>query len=251
MAIAVVSKQNKHSHKCCGCGRIWTHSDNRKSNEKAHTCRNCGGQSWYHYDTREDDATRELMEAPYRNWIMNNTLVLARSEKQVIGFNGTIPWYIPKDLLRFKAISCAHEYMLMGMKTFQSLPGGLLDGRYHLVVTRDPEKAKREIERHILTQINPTRGTNLSFITWEHAKYMLNGNHSVAVIGGAEIARLALPYIDNIYITTVRGVELDITDTDEVTIFDYNPHLDFEVMEYLDDGEAIYERFRRRHDKKK
>lgn len=176
---------------------------------------------------------------------MNNSLVLARSESQVIGLNGAIPWYVPNDLLRFRAITSAHEYMMMGMKTFQSLPH-VLDGRHHLVVTKDPANAGYKYAA-LADQVLQGRGNAVvNFVNWDSARCMLQSRHSCSVIGGAEIARLALPYIDNIYLTTVRGVKLDVDDTDEVTVFDYNPHMDFELMEYVDDGEAVYERFRRR-----
>lgn len=176
---------------------------------------------------------------------MNNSLVLARSEEQVIGLNGAIPWYVPNDLLRFRAITSAHDYMVMGMKTFESLPH-VLEGRHHIVVTRDPAKA-RDKYAALADQFLPGRGNAVvNFLDWDKTRLMLFSSHSCAVIGGAEIARLALPYISNIYLTTVRGVKLETDDTDEVTVFDYNPHLDFELMEYVDDIEAVYERFRRR-----
>lgn len=62
MAIAVIRKIGRHKHKCVGCGRIWRHSDNRRNNEKAHTCRSCGTQNWYHYDPSETDDQRKLQE---------------------------------------------------------------------------------------------------------------------------------------------------------------------------------------------
>lgn len=68
MAIAIVRKIGRHSHKCCTCGRIWTHSDNRLDNTKAHTCRNCGNEAWYHYDEKESCSFRAKMEA-FLKWI--------------------------------------------------------------------------------------------------------------------------------------------------------------------------------------
>lgn len=62
MAIAVHRKTKRHSHKCCNCGRIWSHSDNRRENEKAHKCRGCGGMSWYQYDEADSCEHREMME---------------------------------------------------------------------------------------------------------------------------------------------------------------------------------------------
>ena len=62
-------------------------------------------------------------------------LVLARADNGVIGKDGDLPWRLPADLRHFKAITAGHP-MLMGRKTFDSLPG-LLPGRRHIVLTRD------------------------------------------------------------------------------------------------------------------
>ncbi len=62
-------------------------------------------------------------------------LLFARADNGVIGADNDIPWYIPADLRRFKAMTMGTP-MLMGRKTFQSLPGVLADRR-HIVLTRD------------------------------------------------------------------------------------------------------------------
>ena len=64
------------------------------------------------------------------------TIVLARAINEVIGKDGTLPWHIPGDLRRFKALTMGSA-MIMGRKTFDSLPG-ILPGRRHIVMTRDP-----------------------------------------------------------------------------------------------------------------
>ena len=63
------------------------------------------------------------------------TLVVARAQNGVIGRGGKLPWHIPADLKRFKALTMG-SVMVMGRKTFESLPG-LLPGRRHIVLTRD------------------------------------------------------------------------------------------------------------------
>src|SRR3712207_9573257 len=65
------------------------------------------------------------------------TLVVARPQNGVIGRDGTLPWHIPADLKRFKALTMG-SVMVMGRRTFESLPG-LLPGRRHIVLTRDPD----------------------------------------------------------------------------------------------------------------
>jgi dihydrofolate reductase len=61
--------------------------------------------------------------------------ILARARNGVIGRDGDLPWHLPADLKRFKALTLGHP-MIMGRKTFDSLPG-LLPGRRHIVLTRE------------------------------------------------------------------------------------------------------------------
>ena len=71
-------------------------------------------------------------------------LVLARAENGMIGSEGDLPWRIPADLRHFKQLT-KNLPMIMGRKTFDSLPG-LLDGRRHIVLTRDPDWAEEGAE---------------------------------------------------------------------------------------------------------
>jgi dihydrofolate reductase len=64
-------------------------------------------------------------------------LIVARADNGVIGHKGRLPWHLSADLRQFK-ITTMGAPMIMGRKTFDSLPG-LLPGREHIVVTRDPE----------------------------------------------------------------------------------------------------------------
>ncbi len=62
---------------------------------------------------------------------------LARAINGVIGKDNGLPWHIPGDLRRFKQLTMGSA-MIMGRKTFDSLPG-ILPGRRHIVMTRDPD----------------------------------------------------------------------------------------------------------------
>jgi dihydrofolate reductase len=112
-------------------------------------------------------------------------LVLARASNGVIGIDGKLPWHIPADLRHFKQLTKGRP-MIMGRKTFDSLPG-LLEGRRHIVLTRDPawEEEGAEVAHSV-----------------EEALKLANGPH-VCVIGGAEIYRLFLPLADRIELTEV------------------------------------------------
>ncbi|MGI8705361.1 MAG: dihydrofolate reductase [Sphingomicrobium sp.] len=113
------------------------------------------------------------------------TLVVARALNGVIGRGGGLPWHIPADLKRFKAITMGTA-MVMGRRTFESLPG-VLSGRRHIVLTRDSAWSAEgaEVARSA-----------------EHA-LALAGDEPVSVIGGADIFELFLPLADRIELTEV------------------------------------------------
>jgi dihydrofolate reductase len=113
------------------------------------------------------------------------TIVVARARNGVIGRDGTLPWRIPADLKRFKALTMG-SVMVMGRKTFESLPG-LLPGRRHVVITRD---------RHWSAP-----GAEVAHSLEEAME--LAGSTPVSVIGGAEIFALLLPAADRIELTEI------------------------------------------------
>jgi dihydrofolate reductase len=114
-------------------------------------------------------------------------LVLARASNGVIGNEGGMPWHIPADLRHFKQITKGRP-MIMGRKTFESLPG-LLPGRRHIVLTRDKEWAEDGAE--VVHSI-------------EEALKVANGPH-VCVIGGVEIFKLFLDAADRVELTEIKA----------------------------------------------
>ncbi|NUR12362.1 MAG: dihydrofolate reductase [Bradyrhizobium sp.] len=113
------------------------------------------------------------------------SLVVARARNGVIGRDGTLPWRLPADLKRFKALTMGSA-MVMGRKTFESLPG-LLPGRRHVVLTRD-SAWRRE-------------GAEVAHSIEEALR--LAGADPVSVIGGADIFALFLPLANRIELTEV------------------------------------------------
>lgn len=113
-------------------------------------------------------------------------LVVAIADNGVIGKNGGIPWHIPEDLKRFKALTMGHT-IVMGRKTWDSLPRKPLPGRVNVVVTRQADwKAAGAVTAGSLGQA--TSGTS----------------GAVMVIGGAEIYERALPLASRIELTEVH-----------------------------------------------
>ena len=115
------------------------------------------------------------------------TLVVARALNGVIGRGGTLPWHIPADLKRFKALTMGSA-MVMGRRTFESLPG-ILPGRRHIVLTRDKGwSAKGAEAAHSAEQA-----------------LELAGDDPVSVIGGADIFALFVPIADRVELTEILG----------------------------------------------
>jgi dihydrofolate reductase len=114
-------------------------------------------------------------------------LVVAVAGNGTIGANGALPWHLPADLRRFKTLTMGLP-MIMGRKTFDSLPG-VLPGRRHIVITRDPTWQAEGAE---------------TAASLEQALTLANGP-KVAVIGGAEIFALTLPLASRIELTEVHA----------------------------------------------
>lgn len=114
-------------------------------------------------------------------------LIVARAKNGVIGVDGKLPWHLPADLRRFKQLTMGAP-MIMGRKTFDSLPG-LLPDRRHIVLTRNADWEEDGAER----------ATSV-----DEAMRLANAPH-VSVIGGAEIYAMFLPRADRIELTEVHA----------------------------------------------
>lgn len=124
---------------------------------------------------------------------MNSEIVLiyARAANGAIGHEGDLPWRLPADLKRFKALTMGKP-MVMGRKTFESLPG-LLPGRRHIVLSRRDGFAAEGAE---------TAGS-----VEQALALAAEGNASgeVAIIGGAAIYGLFLPLAHRIELTQIHA----------------------------------------------
>ena len=116
------------------------------------------------------------------------SIVVATDAKGGIGLGGSLPWRLPEDLRRFKALTMGSP-IIMGRKTWDSI-GRALPGRHNIVVSR---QAGLAIE-------------GCTVVDSLDAGLAASGPvPEVFVIGGAEIYRLALPIADTMYLTRVHA----------------------------------------------
>ncbi len=117
---------------------------------------------------------------------MSLFLIYARASNGAIGKNGQLPWHLPADLKRFKALTM-DKCMIMGRKTFESLPG-LLPGRRHIVLTRK--------ERWDSTGAEVVRSVDEAIA--------VAGEGDIAVIGGAAIFDVFMPLAERVELTEIH-----------------------------------------------
>lgn len=114
-------------------------------------------------------------------------LVVAVADNGVMGADGGMPWHLSADFRRVKALTMGKP-LVMGRKTFDSLPG-ILPGRRHIVITRDAGWQADGAERAD---------------SLEQALDLANAPQ-IIVFGGAQIYAQALPMADRIEWTEVHA----------------------------------------------
>ena len=114
-------------------------------------------------------------------------LVVAVADNGVMGADGGMPWHLSADFRRVKALTMGKP-LVMGRKTFDSLPG-ILPGRRHIVITRDASWQADGAERAD---------------SLEQALDLANAPQ-IIVFGGAQIYAQALPLADRIEWTEVHA----------------------------------------------
>lgn len=120
------------------------------------------------------------------------SLIAAVPKNNVIGANGTMPWYLPSDFKFFKAQTMGKP-MVMGRKQFETV-GKPLPGRTNILVTRQSGY-----------QPDGVIVINDFVAAIEHAKTIAKADRvdEVMVIGGGEIYKLAMPIAERLYITHI------------------------------------------------
>jgi len=124
------------------------------------------------------------------------SLIVAHSSNRVIGIDGQLPWHIPDDLKYFKAITIGKP-IIMGRKTFDSI-GKPLPGRLNIIITKNTD----------LTIAECVVVNNLEAAITEAKNYFKTQDteqEEIFIIGGAQIFKQSMEFVNKIYITEVHA----------------------------------------------
>lgn len=121
---------------------------------------------------------------------MNISIICALTENRAIGHKGRLLYYLPADLKHFKTLTTGHT-IVMGRKTFESLPKGALPNRRNVVVTRNEDFTAPGIE---------------VFHSLEAAFASCRADEEVYVIGGESVYRESLPRASRLCLTHIHAV---------------------------------------------
>lgn len=117
----------------------------------------------------------------------NLSIIVAIARNQGIGFENKLLYWLPNDLKRFKALTTGHT-IIMGRKTFESLPKGALPNRRNIVLSRQEGAAFEGAE---------------CFPSLEAALAHCKEDEEVFIIGGASVYKEAMPLTHQLYITFI------------------------------------------------
>ncbi len=118
------------------------------------------------------------------------SIIAAVADDLAIGFKKKIPWYLPADLKHFKELTTGHT-LIMGKRTFESLPNGPLPNRFNIVMTT------------MLTEGVVDGYFEADSI--DDALELSSNSDQVFIIGGSVIYKQFMEYADRMYITWVHG----------------------------------------------
>ena len=119
--------------------------------------------------------------------IISLIAVLGRNNE--IGKGNELLCHLPSDLKRFKAITLGHT-VIMGRKTFESLPKGALPNRRNIVISRNTQLKIKGVE---------------VYSSLDYAFLKSINELEVFIVGGAQIYAQALPFADKLYITRIHA----------------------------------------------
>jgi dihydrofolate reductase len=155
------------------------------------------------------------------------SIIVAIAKNNVIGKNNKLLWHISEDLKRFKKIT-TNKKMIMGRKTFESLPG-ILPNREHIVITRDENFNVNSDKVRITHDLNSL------------LEEYLRCEDEIFIIGGAEIYKQFLPYAEKLYLTKIDETFEGDTYFPEINYEDY--HVDYTSDQFVNERNGLHYTF--------
>jgi len=116
------------------------------------------------------------------------SIIAAIADNLAIGKDNKLPWHLPADLKHFKVLTTGHA-VVMGKRTFESLPNGPLPNRKNIVLTSIPEG---NFDKYY-------EATSI-----KDAMELCDNEDQVFIIGGSSIFAQAIQIVDNMYVTWVH-----------------------------------------------
>lgn len=158
----------------------------------------------------------------YNKGMKNLSIIVAVANNNVIGINNTLPWHLPEDLKRFRALTTGH-HIIMGRKTYESL-GRLLPGRTTVIVTRNKNY---RVEGALITH------------SLESAITLCKDDNEPFLIGGAELYQHGIALANKLFLTKVNiNVQGDAffseIDTNAWQLSEKKDHISASGLEYSD-----------------
>ena len=123
------------------------------------------------------------------------SIIAAISENRALGYENKLLYWLPNDLKRFKALTTGHT-IIMGHKTFDSLPKGALPNRRNVVISRSVKELPG-------CEVCPSL---LDAISTVQTKGSEQGDSEIFIIGGASVYSQAMPFADRLCLTLVHDV---------------------------------------------
>jgi dihydrofolate reductase len=144
------------------------------------------------------------------------SIIAAVADNYAIGKANNLPWHLPADLKHFRQLTTGHA-IVMGKRTFESLPKGALPNRKNIVLTS------------VMSE-----GVNEGYFeadSLEDAVYLCEHEEKVFIIGGATVYKQSINKVDTMYITWIHNdfsadtyfPEIDFNEWKEVNREDHNP----------------------------
>ena len=127
------------------------------------------------------------------NTLDNLSIIVAVAENNAIGLNNQLLYRLPNDLKRFKALTTGHT-IIMGRKTFESLPKGALPNRRNIVLSRQEGLHYENAE---------------CYRSLEDALMQCDYTEDVYIIGGGELYRQTIGLVKRIHLTVVHDTPAD------------------------------------------